>query len=94
MAVTNGDEHVADLRREAGGDAVHTTFSSENGEQSLRRHFGSVTRQEVETRAVFPDRDSALAYLRSSNEDVDWSLTDDGWPREYAGHVTVFVATG
>ena len=39
VAVTNGDEHVADLRREAGGDAVRTTFSSENGEASLRRHF-------------------------------------------------------
>ena len=93
VAVTNGDEHVADLRREAGGDAVRTTFSSENGAQSLHRHFGSVTRQEVETRAVFADRDSALAYLRSSTEGVDWTPPEDGWPREYAGHVTVFVAS-
>jgi SAM-dependent methyltransferase len=93
VAVTNGDEHVADLRREAGGDAVRTTFSAENGEGSLLRHFATVTRQDVETRAVFPDRDAALAYLRSSHEDVDWSLPADGWPREYAGHVTVFVAS-
>ncbi len=93
VAVTNGDEHTADLRREAGGDAVLTRFSSENGEASLRRHFDSVTRQDVETRAVFPDRDSALAYLRSSDEDVDWSPPEDGWPREYAGYVTVFTAS-
>jgi SAM-dependent methyltransferase len=92
VAVTNGHEHVADLRRAAGGDAVRTTFSSENGEAALRRHFASVTRQDVETRAVFPDRDAALAYLRSSSEDVDWSLPEDGWPREYAGHVTMFTA--
>jgi hypothetical protein len=72
---------------------VVTTFSSENGQQALRRHFDAVNRQDVETRAVFPDRDSALAYLRSSNEGVDWTLPEDGWPREYAGHVTVFVAS-
>jgi SAM-dependent methyltransferase len=92
VAVTNGDEHVADLRRAAGGDAVRTTFSSENGEASLRRHFDSVARTDVETSAVFPDRDAGLAYLRSSNEDVDWSLPADGWPREFAGHVSVFVS--
>jgi SAM-dependent methyltransferase len=93
VAVTNSDEHTADLRREAGGDAVRTTFSSENGEAALRRHFETVTRQDVETRAVFPDRDAALAYLRSSNEDLDWSPPEEGWPREYAGRVTVFVAS-
>jgi len=92
VAVTNGDEHAAELRREAGGDAVRTTFSSENGETALRRHFARVTRQDVETRAVFPDREAALAYLRSSSEDVDWSLPEADWPREYAGHVTVFTA--
>ncbi len=32
VAVTNGAEHVADLRREAGGAPAATTFSSENGE--------------------------------------------------------------
>jgi SAM-dependent methyltransferase len=92
VAVTNGDEHTADLRREAGGDAVLTTFSSENGEASLRRHFATVTRRDVETSAVFPDREAALAYLTSSDEGVDWSLPEDGWPRVYAGHVTVFTA--
>ena len=35
---------------------------------------------------------AALAYLESSREDVDWSPPTDGWPRQYAGHVTVFVA--
>jgi SAM-dependent methyltransferase len=92
VAVTNSDEHVAALRREAGGDALRTAFGGENGETSLRRHFDLVTRQDVETRAVFPDRDAALAYLRSSGEDLPWSPPESGWPREYAGHVTVFAA--
>jgi SAM-dependent methyltransferase len=93
VAVTNGDEHVAALRREAGGEAVRTTFSSENGEQALRRHFATVERTDVETRATFADRASALAYLESSTEDVAWDPPEDGWPREYAGYVTVFVAS-
>jgi SAM-dependent methyltransferase len=93
IAVTNGDEHVSDLRRAAGGDAVRTTFSAENGEQSLRRHFDTVTRQDVETRAVFRDQEAALAYLRSSREDVDWSPPTHGWPREYAGHAAIFLAS-
>lgn len=92
VAVTNGDEHVAALRREAGGDAVRTAFSRENGEASLLRHFDTMTRHDVETTAVFPDRETALAYLHSSHEEVAWSPPVSGWPRSYAGVVTVFVA--
>lgn len=92
VAVTNGDEHVADLRREAGGEAVLTQFSSENGEAALRAHFDDVRRDDLRTRAFFADRTVALAYLTSSHEDVAWSPPLDGWPREYAGHVTIFAA--
>lgn len=92
VAVTNGDEHTADLRREAGGGPVITTFSSENGEAALARHFTDVRRQDVSSRAVFDDREQALAYLRSSEEDVDWKLPAWDGPREFAGHTTVFTA--
>jgi len=91
VAVTNGDEHVADLRREAGGDALRTAFSSENGAGSLRRHFGEVRRQDLCPRAVLPDHAAAVAYLESSGEDVAWDLPAFDGPREYAGHVTVFT---
>jgi ubiquinone/menaquinone biosynthesis C-methylase UbiE len=92
VAVTNGDEHVADLRREAGGQPVVTRFSTQNGEQALRRHFDVVRREDLRPRAVFPDRASALAYLASSGEDVAWALPEFTGPREYLGEVTVFVA--
>ena len=92
LAVTNGDDHVADLRREAGGDAVVTCFSSENGEPALRRHFGDVQREDLATRAVFPDHASAVAYLASSDEGLGPDLPAFDGAREYAGHVTVFVA--
>ncbi len=90
VAITNGDDHVADLRREAGGEPVVTAFSSQNGEEQLRRHFTEVTRSDLRPRAVFADSDAALAYLRSSDEPVDWQLDASGWPREYAGEVTIF----
>jgi SAM-dependent methyltransferase len=92
LAVTNGDEHVADLRREGGGEPAVTQFSTQNGEPSLRRHFDVVRREDLRTRAVFPDRDTALAYLASTQEDVAWELPEFDAPREYAGQVTIFVA--
>lgn len=92
VAVTNGDAHTADLRREAGGAPVVTRFSSQNGESSLRRHFDEVSREDLHPRAVFADRAAALAYLASSQEEVAWELAEFEGPREYLGEVTVFVA--
>ncbi|MGH3306765.1 MAG: class I SAM-dependent methyltransferase, partial [Nocardioides sp.] len=74
LAVTNGDEHVADLRREAGGGPPVTQFSTQNGEEALRRHFDEVHREDLRPRAVFNDHATALAYLRSWPEEVAWDL--------------------
>lgn len=92
VAVTNGEEHTADLRREAGGGPLVTTFSSENGESALLRHFDRVRHEDFRTRAIFPDHAAALAYLASFRDGFAWELPAFEGPREYAGHVTVFVA--
>lgn len=93
VAITNGDEHLGQLRRDAGGTSAITSFSSENGEPVLRQHFADVRRDDFASRAVFPDHASAVAYLESSAEPVDWALPPFEGAREYAGHVTMFVAT-
>lgn len=93
VAVTNGDEHVADLRRVAGGGPVVTQFSSQNGEQALRRHFDVVRREDLRPRAVFPDHAAAMAYLESSQEEIAWNLPAFDGPREYPGEGTVFLAS-
>lgn len=90
VAVTNGDDSLADLRREAGGRPMVTSFSSENGELTLRRHFSDVRRQDLETRAVFADHAEAQAYLDSSDEGLVLPPFDGS--RTCAGHVTVFEA--
>lgn len=93
VAVTNGNEHTADLRRAAGGEPLVTQFSSENGEDALLRHFAVVHREDLATRAIFPDHAAAAAYLATLQDGFDWQLPEFEGPREYAGHVTVFVAT-
>lgn len=90
VAVTNGNDHLADLRIAAGGKPDITQFSSETGASVLGRKFGDVRRHDLETRAVFGDHAAAQAYLDSSNEGLVLPPFDG--EREYAGHVTVFEA--
>lgn len=90
VAVTNGSDHLAELRIAAGGKREITQFSSETGESVLRRRFADVRRHDLETRAAFPDHATAQAYLDSSDEGM--VLPPFEGEREYAGHVTVFEA--
>lgn len=92
VAATNGEGHLRDLRVAAGGPPLRTSFSTQNGEAALRRHFDDVERHDYRTRAIFPDHATAFDYLRTSIEDVDWDLPAFDGPREYAGEVTVFLA--
>jgi SAM-dependent methyltransferase len=90
VAVTNGDGHLADLRKECGGAPAVTGFSTQNGEDQLTAHFADVRRIDLRPRAVFADSYVAEAYLRSSGEDVDWQVPPFTEPREYAGEATIF----
>jgi SAM-dependent methyltransferase len=90
VAVTNGDDHLADLVREAGGRTRAKNFSSENGRFTLARRFSDVRSQDLETRAVFPDQASAQAYLDTHDEGLVLPHFDGS--RTYSGHVTVFEA--
>lgn len=92
VAATNGDDHVADLRREAGGGPLLTHFSRENGATVLAGRFADVRRLDFATRAVFTDHAQAVAYLRSSGEPVEWDLPWFDGVREYAGAGSVFIA--
>lgn len=90
VAVTNGNDHLAELRIEAGRSREITQFSSETGESVLRRRFADVRRHDLETRAVFSDHAAAQAYLDSAPDGGVLPFFEG--QREYAGHVTVFEA--
>lgn len=89
---TNGDQHLADLMREAGGEPLITQFSSENGAQALRRHFDDVSQWDVTTWATFPDHSAATAYLRSFDARLADQLPPFVGARRYEGHSSVFTA--
>jgi SAM-dependent methyltransferase len=66
VAVTNSELHLDEARSHAGFSmAGQMTFSRENGEEALRRHFARVERIDVDGTVVFPDAEAIRAYLRS-----------------------------
>lgn len=95
VAVTNGRRHLDEFWRLVGEEHEEPAFSVENGARYLRSHFTSVEKRDVRTRAVFPDRATAVAYLDSVNRgDLAEKLPASTWPFEAGGSTTVFVAEG
>jgi ubiquinone/menaquinone biosynthesis C-methylase UbiE len=92
VAATNGEAHLAELMRDAGGDPLVTQFTSEVAEAVLRRHFAEVTRRDIETRASFDDHTAASAYLATFDAQLSQSLPPFDGPRSYAGHTAILTA--
>ena len=66
VAVTNSEHHLGEARSHAGFTmAGQMTFSRENGEAALRRHFPLVERTDVDGALTFLDTEAISAYLRS-----------------------------
>jgi SAM-dependent methyltransferase len=64
VAVTNSKRHTQELKALIGVTG-ESTFSAENGEATLRRHFSDVERRDAEGYAIFQP-DEAIAYLQAS----------------------------
>jgi SAM-dependent methyltransferase len=63
VAVTNSEHHLAEARALVGVSRVgQVSFSRENGEDALRRHFPRVRRNDVDGTVTFADRDALRAY--------------------------------
>ncbi len=92
VAVTNGDDHLADLLAEAGGARRITGFSRENGATSLSRHFAEVAREDLHTRARFAGHAAAVDYLATFDPALARGLPHFDGPRTYDGATSVFVA--
>jgi SAM-dependent methyltransferase len=65
VAATNGERTLAELW-DLVGYVPEYTFSAENGEWPLLRHFTLVERRDVRGTITFPDRETAHGYVRAS----------------------------
>lgn len=95
VAVTNSEHHLAEARDHAGFTMVgRVTFSRENGEQSLRRHFARVERRDVDGSVAFADADAIRTYIRSLilGKDAADDVTELDEPLRATTRNTIFVA--
>ncbi|MEX0675357.1 MAG: class I SAM-dependent methyltransferase [Gaiellaceae bacterium] len=66
VAVTNGEEHLRELRELLGTGVSRYSFSGENGSELLERHFARVERRDATGWIAFPGRAAAQAYVDAS----------------------------
>jgi SAM-dependent methyltransferase len=95
VAVTNSLRHIEEFRDLVGArrSALESLFNAENGEESLRRHFGSVERIDNELVAVVRERATLLGYQRSLSYASESVPEDVSLPFRVTGRSTIFVAT-
>jgi SAM-dependent methyltransferase len=92
VAVTNSEHTLAELR-DLIGFRHNSTFSAENAEGALLRHFTIVERRDVRGMLTFPDRQAAHRYvaaLPTAAHLADTLPSFDG-PLVASRHAVVFV---
>jgi len=94
VAVTNAIDHLQELWDLAGRETSirEFTFRSENGEESLRRHFASVTRREALGWTTMDE--NAVRRFGASWEDLGSLATAGPFdePLRVRRHSTIFIA--
>ena len=94
IAITTGREHLADLWQLVGATKDESSFSRENGQEQLERHFGHVERHDVQSKAVFADRAAAAAYMATLDRGtLGEQLPEFTEPFVARGAIAVFVAS-
>ena len=96
IAVMNSELHLDEARSRFGVSLIgRMSFTRENGETLLARHFASVERTDVDGGVTFPDAEAIRRYIRSMTDpgaaNAD-RVPDDVGPVRAGVRVTVFVA--
>jgi SAM-dependent methyltransferase len=93
VAVTNSVDHLRELREVVASlGGFEWTFSRENGEQHLRRHFAHVERRDVDGRVIVRDRARLVAYRDSLSVKAEQVPDDLELPFVVHARSSVFVA--
>jgi ubiquinone/menaquinone biosynthesis C-methylase UbiE len=66
VVATNSRFHLNELRELVASGPSTSTFTRENGEEVLGRHFARVTRQDIDSTVQFADRAEVEEYVRAS----------------------------
>jgi len=96
VAVTNYLDHLSELRALASAfPDPESTFSGDNGEGLLRRHFATVREHDVGGTIRFPDREAVTRFLQASItlKGAEERLPEFDPPYVVRRHPTIFVAT-
>lgn len=94
VAVTNSVAHLRELRQLiAYPRGFDETFSRENGEELLRRHFAQVERFDVDTVVTVRDREKLVTYRDSLTVETRPVPSDVELPFIVHARTTIFVAT-
>lgn len=95
VAVTNSIRHGEEFFNVVGypWQARRWTFRSENGDESLRRHFADVSRTDVHAWATVRERQVLLDYRASMMAATEPVPDDLELPLRVGARTTVFVAT-
>jgi SAM-dependent methyltransferase len=93
VAVTNGSEHLADIRRIAGVAAWEPIFRSEEAAEPLGRHFPTVERRDANGWVTIDDDEAVRSYVASLQPDETVALGHYEVPLRVRRSTSVFVAT-
>jgi SAM-dependent methyltransferase len=91
VAVTNGRDHHRELYELLDREPPEASFSAENGEELLGRHFGSVEARDASGTVRFPDRAAAQAFVDAMIV-LDGTLPAFDGPLVCSRRTSVFVA--
>ncbi|HXK14942.1 MAG TPA: class I SAM-dependent methyltransferase, partial [Gaiellaceae bacterium] len=94
IAVTTSADHVAELRALLNYDiGLARTFTRENGEEQLLRHFATVERYDADVRVSVSDRLKLVDYQQSISTKTAPVPDDVELPFIVRGLTSIFFAT-
>ena len=92
VAVTNGVQHLSELRRIAGSAMWPQIFRSEEAANRLASHFASVDRRDAEGWVMVDDDDVVRAYVGSLQHEGEVELAPYELPLRIRRSSSIFVA--
>ena len=92
VAVTNGAEHLAELRRIAGAAMWQQVFRSEEAAERLASHFATVERRDAAGWVTIEDGEAVRRYVASLQHDGDVEVGPYELPLRVRRTSSIFVA--